>query len=97
MPPQSKGVGAELPWRRLLALAHKLAPIRWRLLKFREPFNPEVFAPAEVRRKRKQLARRQHSATALGFTRVQAQSLPRVAFSGGLIVILIASSLALFF
>jgi hypothetical protein len=45
MPPQSKGVGAELTWRGLPALAH----ILWHRLKLREPFNPEVFAQAEAR------------------------------------------------
>ena len=44
MPPQSKAVGAELTWRGLPALAHTLTRIRWHRLKFREPFNPEVFA-----------------------------------------------------
>ena len=54
-------------------MAHQLARIRWHLLKFRVPFNPEVFAQAEARQKRKQLARLQHSAAALGFTFVPAQ------------------------
>jgi hypothetical protein len=47
-------------------MAHTLARIRWHRLKFREPFNPEVFAQAEARQKRKKLARLQHSAAALG-------------------------------
>jgi hypothetical protein len=51
-------------------MAHPLARIRWHRLKFREPFNPEVFAPAEARQKRKQLARLQNSAAALGLTLV---------------------------
>jgi hypothetical protein len=72
-PRSPKGVGAELTWRGLPALAHTLARIRWHLLKFREPFNPEVFAQAEARQKWKQLARLQHSAAALGFTLVPAQ------------------------
>jgi hypothetical protein len=54
-------------------MAHNLARLRWLRLKFREPFNPEVFAQAEARQKRKQLARLQHSAAALGFTLVPAQ------------------------
>ena len=66
MPPQSKGVGGELTWRGLPALAR----IRWHPLKFREPFNPEVFVQAEGRQKRKQLARLQNSAAALGLTLV---------------------------
>ena len=69
MPPQSKGVGAELTWRGLPALAR----IRWHRLKFRESLNPEVFAQAEARQQRKQLARLPHSAAALGFTLVQTQ------------------------
>jgi hypothetical protein len=44
MPPQSKGVGGELTWRGLPAMAHDRARIRRHLLKFKEPFNPEVFA-----------------------------------------------------
>jgi hypothetical protein len=54
-------------------MAHTLARIRWHRLKFMEPFNPEVFAQAEARPKRKKLARLQHSSAALGFTLVQAQ------------------------
>ncbi len=73
MPPQSKGVGAELIWRGLPAMAHDRARIRWHRLKFREPSYSEVFAQAEARLKRKQLARLQHSAAALGFTLVPAQ------------------------
>jgi hypothetical protein len=44
MPPQSKGVGAELTWRGLPAMAHELARILWRRVKFKEAFNREVFA-----------------------------------------------------
>jgi transposase len=57
----------------ITAMAHKLARILWHLLKFREPFNPEVFAQAEARQKRKKLARLQNSAAALGLTLVPAQ------------------------
>ena len=53
-------------------MAHQLARIRWHRLKFREPFNSEVFAQAEARQKRKQLARLQSSA-ALGLTLVPVQ------------------------
>jgi hypothetical protein len=42
-------------------------------LKIREAFNLEVFAQTEARQKRKKLARVQHSAAAVGFTRGQAQ------------------------
>jgi hypothetical protein len=68
-PPQSKGEGAELTWRGLPALAR----IQWHRLKFKVPFNPEVFAQAEARQKRKKLARLQDSAAALGLTLVPAQ------------------------
>ena len=57
----------------ITAMAHKLARILWHLLKFKVPFNPEVFAQAEARQKRKKLARLQHSAAALGLTLVPAQ------------------------
>jgi transposase len=57
----------------ITAMAHKLARILWHLLKFKEPFNPEVFAQAEARQKRKKLARLQNSAAALGLTLVPAQ------------------------
>jgi hypothetical protein len=73
MPPQSKEVGGELTWRGLPAMTHQLARIRWHRLKFREPFNLEVFAQAEPRQNRKKLARLQHSAAALGLTLVPAQ------------------------
>jgi len=32
----------------ITAMAHKLARILWHLLKFKQPFNPEVFAQAEA-------------------------------------------------
>ena len=54
-------------------MAHELARILWRRVKFTEAFNPEVFAQAEARQKRKQLARLQHSAGAIGLTLVPAQ------------------------
>jgi hypothetical protein len=58
---------------RFTVVVHKLARIRWHRLKFREPFNLEVFAEAEARQKRKKLPRLQHSAAALGLTLVPAQ------------------------
>jgi hypothetical protein len=48
-------------------MAHKLARILWHLLKFKEPFNPEVFAQAEAKMKRKQLARLQNLAANLNY------------------------------
>lgn len=46
--------------------------IRWHLLKFKAPFNPEVFAQTEARQSRNQVARLQH-ADALGFILVPAR------------------------
>lgn len=39
-----------------------LARILWHLLKFKEPFNPEVFAKEEEKMKRKRLQRLQNMA-----------------------------------
>jgi hypothetical protein len=44
------------------ARAHKLARILWHLLKYKEPFKPEVFAQAEARMQRRKLARLQNLA-----------------------------------
>lgn len=51
----------------ITAMAHKLARILWHLLRFKEPFNPEVFAQAEEKLKRKQLARLQTLAANLNY------------------------------
>jgi transposase len=51
----------------ITAMAHKLARILWHLLKFKEPFNPDVFAKEEQKMKRKKLARLQTMATALNY------------------------------
>ena len=51
----------------ITAMAHKLARVLWHLLKFKEPFNPEVFAKEEAKMKRKKLARLQNLATALNY------------------------------
>jgi len=48
-------------------MAHKLARILWHLLKYQEPFNPEVFAQAEAKLKRKKLARLQTLAAAMNY------------------------------
>ena len=37
--------------------AHKLARVLWHLRKFKQPFNPEVFAKEEAKMKRKKLQR----------------------------------------
>ena len=44
-----------------------LARILWHLLKFKVPFDPEVFAQAEAKLKRKQLARLQNLAATLNY------------------------------
>lgn len=49
------------------AMAHKLARILWHLLKYKEPFNPEVFRLEEEKMKRKKLARLQNMAAALNY------------------------------
>lgn len=51
----------------ITAMAHKLARILWHLLRFKEPFNPEVFAQAEEKMKRKQLTRLQNLAANLNY------------------------------
>jgi transposase len=51
----------------ITAMAHKLARILWHLLKFKQPFNPEVFAKAEAKMKRKKLQRLQNLAAALNY------------------------------
>ena len=51
----------------ITAMAHKLARVLWHLLKFKEPFRPEVFAKEEEKMQRKKLARLQHLATALNY------------------------------
>ena len=49
----------------ITAMAHKLARILWHLLKYRQPFNPEVFAREEEKMKRKKLARLHNLAASL--------------------------------
>jgi len=46
-------------------MTHKLAHILRHLLKYREPFNSEVFAREEQKIKRKKLARLQNMAASL--------------------------------
>ena len=57
----------------ITAMAHKLARILWHLLKFKEPFNPEVFAQAEEKMKRRKLARLQNLAATLNYSLVPIQ------------------------
>jgi len=51
----------------ITAMAHKLARILWHLLKYKQPFNPEVFAQAEAKMKRQKLARLQTLAASLNY------------------------------
>jgi len=57
----------------ITAMAHKLARILWHLLKYKQAFNPEVFAQAEGKMKRKKLARLQTLATTLNYRLVPNQ------------------------
>ena len=54
-------------------MAHKLARVLWHLLKFKQPYNPDVFAKEEEKMKRKKLARLQNMAASLNYTLVQNQ------------------------
>lgn len=54
-------------------MAHKLARVLWRLLKFKEPFNPEVFAKEEAKMKRKQVQRLHNLAATLNYSLVPNQ------------------------
>ena len=51
----------------ITAMAHKLARVLWHLLKFKEAFNPEVFAKEEAKLKRQKLQRLQNMAAALNY------------------------------
>ena len=53
---------AALKDHRIRAMAHKLARILLHLLKYREPFNPEVSKNEEVKMKRRKLQRLQNMA-----------------------------------
>lgn len=57
----------------ITAMAHKLARILWHLLKYKAPYNPEVFAQEEQKMQRKKLARLQNLAAALNYRLVQNQ------------------------
>ena len=50
-----------------------LARILWHLLKYKQPFNPEVFAQEEAKMKRKKLARLHNLAESLNYRLVQIQ------------------------
>lgn len=57
----------------ITAMAHKLARVLWHLLKYKEAFNPEIFAQAEAKMKRQKLARLQTLAATLNYRLVQNQ------------------------
>jgi transposase len=57
----------------ITAMAHKLARILWHLLKYKEPFNPEVFAKEEGKMKRKKLTRLQNMAASLNYQLIPIQ------------------------
>ena len=48
-------------------MAHKLARVLWHLLKYKQPFNPEVFAKEEAKLQRKQLQRLHTMAESLNY------------------------------
>jgi len=51
----------------ITAMAHKLARVLWHLLKYKEPFNPEVFKKEEEKMKKRKLARLQNMAASLNY------------------------------
>ena len=57
----------------ITATAHKLARILWHLLKYKQPFNPAVFAREEEKLQRKKLARLEAMATTLNYRLVPNQ------------------------
>jgi transposase len=57
----------------ITAMAHKLARVLWHLLKFKQPFNPEVFAKEEARMQKRKLTRLQNMAASLNYNLVPIQ------------------------
>lgn len=51
----------------ITAMAHKLARILWHLIKHRQPYDPNVWALAEEKLRKKKLARLHQNAAALGY------------------------------
>ena len=51
----------------ITTMAHKLARILWHLLKYHQPYNPQVWALPEEKVKTKKLRRLQQNAAALGY------------------------------
>ena len=50
-----------------------LPRVLWHLLKYKEPFNPEVYAKEEAKLKRKKLQRLENMATSLNYRLVPIQ------------------------
>ena len=48
-------------------MAHKLARILWHLLKYREAYDPKVWAKAEEKLRKKKLKRLHQNAAAFGY------------------------------
>ena len=64
-------------------MAHKLARILWHMLKFKEAFNPEIFAKEEAKLKKRKLARPTrwpHSSTTNSSPNPENQRLARLFF-----------------
>jgi hypothetical protein len=51
----------------ITAMTHKLARILWHLIKYRQAYDPKVWAAAEEKMKAKRLKRLEQSAAAYGF------------------------------
>jgi transposase len=51
----------------ITAMAHKLARILWHLIKYKEPYDPAVWAAAEEKLRQKKIKRLQQNAATLGF------------------------------
>jgi transposase len=51
----------------ITAMAHKLARILWHMIKFNKPYDPNVWAAAEEKLKKKKIQRLHQQATALGY------------------------------
>ena len=69
LPPRKARLGTP---KAITAMAHKLARILWHLLKYREAYNPKVWAAAEEKLRAKKLKRLHQNAIALGYKLVTA-------------------------
>ena len=57
----------------ITAMANKLARVLWHLLKYKQAFNPEVFAKEEAKLKKRKLAHLQNLAASLNYNLVAIQ------------------------